>query len=602
MNEQYFKEEEFTKTFRPDLWKKVISFARPYTKFVVFLFAVMISVAVIDAIFPIMTKYAIDRLIIDKNPAFLMKFVGVFALLIILQSANVFLLIALAGKIDMWMCYDIRKAAFANLQSLSFSYFDKTPVGWIMARMTSDTERIADTFAWGFVDLIWGFTMMAAISGIMFYLNPKIAAAVLITVPLLVFVSFKFQKLILKSYRIVRKVNSRVTGSYNEGIMGAKTTKTLVRESENLSEFKHLTRKMFKASFTAALQSSIYLPIVLLLSSVGTAIAVIYGGFSVTAGLMTFGTMVAFISYSVRFFEPVQELARIFAEFQNAQASAERVMSLISVEPEIKDLPSLLLLNRSGKVQIQGDIEFKDVSFRYGNGPWIIKNFDFKVREGESVALVGETGSGKTTIVSLICRFYEPLKGKILIDGEDYKNIPLHTLQSAVGMMLQTPHLFSGTVLENIRYGDLEATENDITAAAENVYADRFIKKLEKGYETEVGEGGGFLSLGQRQLISLARALLSDPKILILDEATSSVDTETEKLIQTGIKKLMKGRTSIVIAHRLSTITSVDRIVFLEDGAIIEQGSHRKLMREKGRYFKLYKNQFIHEKELAYLG
>ncbi|MBN2363958.1 ABC transporter ATP-binding protein [candidate division WOR-3 bacterium] len=607
MNEYSFREEEFTKVFRPELWKKVLGFSKPYSKLVFFLFVVMIFVALIDAVFPLMTKYAIDRLIIARDFTFVVKFVLLYTILVLFQSVNVFLLIALAGRIDMWMCYDIRKSAFDKLQSLSFSYFDKTPVGWLMARMTSDVERIADTFAWGFVDLIWGLTMMTAISFIMFYLNWKIALSVLVTVPVLVYISFKFQKLILKSYRSVRKINSQITGSYNEGITGAKTTKTLVRETENLAEFKGLTGKMFKASFTAALRSSMYLPVVLFISSAGTAIAVIYGGTSVTAGFITYGTLVAFISYSIRFFEPVQELARIFAEFQNAQASAERVFSLLGVEPEIKDSPQVLAtqtdsMNLSSSNKIKGEVEFINVFFRYGTGYSILENFNFKVNEGESVALVGETGSGKTTIASLVCRFYEPVSGKILIDGKDYKEMSLHTLQSNIGVMLQTPHLFSGTISDNIRYGKLEAAENEIREAAHAVFADRFINKLDNGYRTEVGEGGGFLSVGQKQLISLARALLSDPKILILDEATSSVDTETEKLIQTGIKKLMHGRTSIIIAHRLSTITSVDRIVLIENGKILEQGTHGNLIKSRGRYYKLYKNQFIHEKELEYLG
>ncbi|MBN1149859.1 ABC transporter ATP-binding protein [candidate division WOR-3 bacterium] len=605
MNEYYFQEEEFTKGLSPALWKKILAFARPYAKFVALLFVVMISVAVIDAAFPLMTKYAIDKLVIEKDHAFLAPFVMTYVFLVIFQSVNVFLLISVAGKIDMWMCYDIRKSAFEKIQTLSFSYFDKTPVGWIIARMTSDIERIADTFAWGFVDLIWGFTMMSAISIIMLFLNWKIALFVFVTIPALVIISLKFQRLILKSYRSVRKTNSRITGAYNEGITGAKTTKTLVRESENLEEFRFLTKKMFRASFSAALRSSLYLPLVLLISSVGTAIAVIYGGKSVTVGLITYGTLVAFISYSIRFFEPVQDLARIFSEFQNAQASAERVFSLLGVKPEIFDTQEVLLKEAStsgNSDSVEGDIRFQDVSFGYGPGSWVLENFNFHVKKGESVALVGETGSGKTTIASLVCRFYEPISGKILIDGKDYKEMSLHKLQSSIGIMLQTPHLFSGTISNNIRYGKLNAEDDEVIRAAEAVFADKFILKMDKGFESEVGEGGGFLSVGQKQLISLARAVLSDPKILILDEATSSVDTETEKLIQIGIKKLMKGRTSIVIAHRLSTITSVDRIILLDHGKITEQGSHKELIKKGGRYFKLYKNQFIHEKEIEYLG
>jgi len=563
-----------------------------------------------------MTRNAIDNYITPGKLNGLYKFAVLYMTLIVVQTINVWLLIALAGKINMWMCYDIRRTGFDKLQSLSFSYYDRTPVGWIMARMTSDSERLGDTFAWGFVDLVWGITMMITISCIMIVMNWILALIVLCTVPILILISGKFQTMILKSYRKVRKTNSKITGAFNEGIMGAKTTKTLVRENENLSDFKNLTGDMFKSSFIAAVQSSLYLPVVILIGSIGSALAIWIGGNGVISGFLTYGTLVAFIAYTVRFFEPVQELARIFAEFQNAQASAERIFSMLDIEPEIKDSPGVVKMmkefenstddnisdNINAFPKIKGEIDFIDVSFAYKKGEKVLKNFNLKVKAGQSIAIVGETGSGKTTIVNLICRFYEPTSGKILIDGVDYKKRSIHWLQSNIGVMLQTPHLFSGTITDNIKYGKLDASNEEVIKIAKLVNADKFIVKLDKGYETEVGESGSLLSVGQKQLISFARAILADPKIFILDEATSSVDTETEKIIQKAVEKVLHGRTSFVIAHRLSTIRSADKILVIEKGKIKEEGSHHELIQKEGHYHRLYTNQFMEEREIEILG
>ena len=615
MEYEGFQEQEFTKTLKFDLWKKVFSYSKPYKYYLIGLFVVMLGVAVIDAVFPLMTRTAIDSYITPKNTDGLGRFALIYFVLVAVQSINVWLLIALAGKIDMWMCYDIRKQGFHKLQSLSFSYYDRTPIGWVMARMTSDSERLGDTFAWGFVDLVWGTTMMLSISVIMMVLNWKLALIVLVTVPLLVAVSGKFQTLILRSYRKVRKTNSKITGAFNEGIMGAKTTKTLVRENKNLSEFQNLTTNMFRYSFSAAVQSSLYLPLVILIGSAGSALAVWFGGNGVIGGVLTYGTLVAFIAYTVRFFEPVQELARIFAEFQNAQASAERIFSLLDVQPEIQDSPEVKLKLKKFKQQhpevvdphtkvfsgIKGDIEFKQVSFSYSQGEQVLDNFNLTVPAGQTVAIVGETGSGKSTIVNLICRFYEPTRGEILIDGLDYRLRSIHWLQNNIGVMMQSPHLFSGTIKENILYGKLNATDQQVIQAAKLVNADNFINSLDQGYDTEVGEGGSLLSVGQKQLISFARAILADPRIFILDEATSSVDTETEKLIQEAVNAVLKDRTSFVIAHRLSTIKTADRILVLDKGIIIEDGSHHQLIQNRGYYYRLYTNQFMEEKETQLL-
>lgn len=604
-----FKEETYNKHFDLVLWKKLLKFVKPHKKLMVQLALIMTSVGAVEATFPMLTKYAIDNYITRGTYEGIGKFGLFYGLMIALQIFNVWCLIAFAGKAETKICYDIRKAGFKHLQELSFSYFDKTPIGWIMARMTSDIQRLSDTLAWGLVDMVWGAVMMVFISAYMFYLNAKLALITMTVIPLLAVISIYFQKKILESYRTVRKTNSRITGAFNEGIMGAKTTKTLVSEERNLGEFKELTGEMYKSSVMAAILSSIYAPIVLTLGSIGTALALNFGGKRVISEVISYGTLAAFISYSIQFFEPVRELARVLAEMLSAQASAERVMSMIDSEAEVKDSPEVIekygdIFNpkKENWPKIKGNISFKNVSFQYKDGEKVLENFNIDIKAGESIALVGETGSGKSTIVNLACRFYEPTTGQVLIDGVDYRERSLLWLQSQLGYVLQTPHLFNGTISENIRYGRLEATDEEVVKAAKMVNAHDFIIELEKGYDTSVGEGGNRLSTGQKQLISLARAILADPKIFVLDEATSSVDTETEVIIQNAVNKLLEGRTSFIIAHRLSTIRSADRILVIHDGKLIEEGNHKTLINKRGYYYKLYTNQFMEEQEAVLLG
>lgn len=598
------KEQEYTKSVDFGLWKNLFQFIKPYKKKVIALIIVMIGSGGIDVIFPLMTKYAIDNYIVTGMLKGLWGFAAAYGGLVILQAINVYYLIKIAGEIELDLSYDIRKVGFKRLQELSFSYYDKTSVGWLMARMTSDVERLGATIAWSLVDLTWGATAMVGGLAAMLYMNWRLALITLIVVPFLAVASVYFQKKILHSYRIVRRTNSRITGAFNEGIMGAMTTKTLVREEENLKEFKDLTQEMYSSSVKAAVFSSIYFPVVITLGSIGTALALWFGGKAVLAQAIGFGTLSAFITYANQFFGPIRELARIIAEFQNAQASAERVMAMINTEPDIKDTPEVIEKygtefepKRENWEEIKGDISFKNVHFYYKEGEEVLEDFNLEVKRGESIALVGETGSGKSTIVNLLCRFYEPVKGQILIDGVDYRERSQLWLQSNIGYVLQAPHLFSGTVKENIRYGRLDATDEEIIEAAKMVNAHDFIMRMEHGYDSEVGEGGNRLSTGEKQLISFARAIIADPKILVLDEATSSIDTETEQIIQDAIGKLLKGRTSFIIAHRLSTIRSADRILVIKDGRMVEQGNHRELMRQRGYYYRLYTNQFRQEQE-----
>lgn len=592
-----------------NIWKDFFKYLKPYKLEFGILALMMICLGILDSIFPLMTKYAIDNFIEKNTLAGIEKFGFVYFSAVIVLALTVYLFISLAGKLETKMAYDIRKIGFEKLQLLPLSYYDDKAVGWLMARMTSDIGRLSETISWSLVDLAWGFSMMTAVTIAMIRLNFKLALITLSVIPILAIISFYFQKKILKAQRDVRKINSKITAAYNEDIQGAKTTKTLVREDINLQEFSEITTSMRDNSIRATVISSVYLPIILTLGSIGTALALNYGGKGVLLGAISYGTLVAFISYTAQFYEPVRQIAVIFAELQAAQASAERVFSLLNEVPAIIDSGEVKekygdLLNPKRELwpRIKGAIEFKNVSFSYKTGETILDNFNLKVKPGETIALVGETGSGKSTIVNLFCRFYEPTSGEILIDGINYKDMPQNWIHENLGYVLQAPHLFSGTIKENIKYGNLDATDEEIIAASKLVDAHSFIMDTEKGYDTEVGEGGGLLSTGQKQLISFARAVVRNPRLFVLDEATSSIDTETEKIIQDAIHKVLDGRTSFVIAHRLSTIRNADRILVIRNGKIEEAGNHKELIKKKGYYYNLYTNQFIEEKSMDVLG
>ncbi|TVQ21508.1 MAG: ABC transporter ATP-binding protein [Spirochaetaceae bacterium] len=597
-----FEEHDYSAQFDPQLWRKLLRFAKSYKKHMIALAVVMAMVALVDAVFPQMNRIAIDRFIVPATTEGIGRFVLGYAALVIIQSCNVFALIMLAGRIEVGIVHDLREVGFRRLQELSFSYYDRTPVGWIMARMTSDAQRLGDTISWGLVDIAWGGSMMIAIGAFMLSMNARLGLIVLAVMPPLIVASLYFQKRILAANRDVRKTNSRISGAYNEGIGGAKTTKTLVQEEANLAEFAKLTSRMREASIRTAVFSALYLPIVLTLGSIGTGLALWVGGSGVVFGTITYGTLVAFVGYTVQFFEPVRELARVISELQAAQASAERLMTLVETEPEIQDTPEVIARygnsfepKRHNWEQASGRIDFVDVGFKYKDGEEVLKDFNLTVPHGQTVALVGETGSGKSTIVNLACRFYEPTSGQVLIDGRDYRDRSILWHESHLGYVLQQPHLFSGTIRDNIRYGRLDATDEQIEAAAKMVNAHGFITKMEHGYDSEVGEGGNLLSTGEKQLISFARAIIADPVFFVFDEATSSVDTETEQLIQDAVQKVLQGRTSFIIAHRLSTIRRADRILVIEEGRVIEDGNHHDLLAARGKYYHLYTSQFLEE-------
>jgi len=592
--EDYFEEEDFNTRFSGQTVTRILYQVVPYWPMVLGFLLLVVLITISDSIFTYFGKQLVDDAILPDDPAALRSILTNYALLSIVSAAIVFGFIYITALLGEKVRYDLRRKLFDHLQRLSFSYFDKTPVGWIMSRVTSDTERIADLVTWGLLDITWGITSLIVAAIFMLTINWRLAILVMLTIPVLVGVAVYFRRLILVQFREVRRINSRITGAYNENIQGVRVTKSLAREEQDLRDFQGLTGLMFQASYRANVLSALFLPMVQLISAVGVALVIWYGGILALRGETTVGQIQAFIGYVTFMIWPVQEMARVFAQMQQSIASGERVFSLLDAVPDVRDKPDAL-----ETAHLVGDILFDDVTFYYEKGKSVLENFNLRVRPGETIALVGPTGGGKSTIVNLLCRFYEPKEGRILFGEHDYTNLTQHAIQSRIGMVLQTPHLFSGTVRENLRYGRLDATDDELVDAARLAGAHDFIVTLENGYDEQVGEGGSKLSVGQKQLISLARAILADPDLFIMDEATSSVDTLTEALIQRGMETMMEGRTSFVIAHRLSTIRRASRILVIEGGRIAEMGTHAELIRAGGHYYNLYTRQFRREREVA---
>jgi ATP-binding cassette subfamily B protein len=611
MTQAAHEREELPEGLDLHLWKRIYQLAMPHKRTLIALVSTSMLLAATDATMTLVPKFVIDTLRGQSATESIWPWMWMYAALMLMFSGCVWAFICFAGKIATHVSHDIRQAGFEKLQDLSFSYYDNRPAGWLMARMTSDCNKLSRILAWGTLEMVWGSCFTIGLVTIMLVVDWQLALVVLSVVPALAWVSVIFQRKILTSSRRVRKNNSEITAGFNESISGVRTTKTLVRERANFSEFQHLTATMQANSVRNALYTAMYLPFVITLGAVGTGLALWRGGVDVLGGGMTLGSLVLFINCSAQLVMPIQELAQMFAELQAARAAGERVLELLDTEPEIQDSPEVraaidehteaarsdpAMAEDGGRARID-TVEFRHVSFEYVPGEPVLEDFSLRVGEGETIALVGPTGGGKSTIVSLLCRFYEPTSGKILLDGVDYRKRSLHWLQSNLGIVLQSPHLFSGTVRENIAYGRPNAAEEEIRRAAKLVDAHEFITELENGYDTEVGEGGGKLSTGQKQLISFARAVLADPEIFVMDEATSSVDTETEQQIQTGIAEVLKGRISFVIAHRLSTIRRADRILVIHDGRIAECGTHRELIAAGGEYYQLYTHQFSEERQ-----
>ncbi len=589
-----------TSSLNISLWKKILALLWIHKKTIFVLYGFMIALAIGDVLFPLLNRFAIDEFIIgNRSTNYIPYFIGVYGTLVVVQSVVVYGFIRTAGKIETAFAYDVRQKAFKKLQELSFSYYDKTPSGWIMTRMTSDIQRLSDILSWGLMDMVWGLSLMFGISVVMLIINWQMALIILMVIPFLAMVSMYFQKRILLTYRDVRKVNSKITNDFSENILGAKTSKSMAIEDIHFANFTKNTSTMKERSIKAALLSALFMPIVMGLGSLSSAGLLVYGGQQVLVAGLGFGTLMLYTQYVSHFFEPLRNIARLLAELQLAQASAERVLSLLSSEPDVVD--SQQVINQYGTLlepkkenypTMVGNVKFKDVTFYYNQAEPVLTKFNLQVKAGQTIALVGETGSGKSTIVNLLCRFYEPKEGVIEIDGVNIQQRSLGWLHSNLGYVLQDPHLFIGTIKENIAYSKPDASEQDIIDAAKIVNAHDFIMKMEHGYDSDVGEGGSRLSTGEKQLISFARAVLANPALFVLDEATASIDTENERVIQDAISNVLKDRTAFVVAHRLSTIVSADVIVVIDHGKIIEKGTHHELMANKQQYYRLYTNQF----------
>ena len=605
-----YEEQEFHQKLDLSAWKRMFRFVQPYRKNFMLVIALILFSALVDIVLPLFQRYAVNTFIQQKTLEGLGSFALAYVGIIAVQTVGVIFFSYQSMYVEMNVNKDLKRAVFTHLQTLSFSYYNVTPVGYLLSRVMSDTNRISGMIAWGMIDILWALAYVVGVLGAMFALDAKLALVVSTVVPFIALLTWYFQSRMLSYNRKIRRINSHITGAFNEGIVGAKTSKTLVIEDRNFEEFSRTTDEMYRFTIKNARLSGVYISTIVFFSAVATALVLVKGGYLVMEDAMALGTLSAFTTYAVGIFEPIQQLARHFADVISLQANIERVTDLLDREPDIVDTPEVVEKygdfmepKQENWEEIRGDIEFRDVSFRYPDGQEnVLEHFNLKIPAGTNVAIVGETGAGKSTLVNLACRFFEPTQGQILIDGRDYRERSQLWLHSNIGYVLQSPHLFSGSVMENIRYGRLEATDEEVIAAAKSVSADLVVDKLEQGYNSDVGESGDRLSTGEKQLISFARAVLADPRIFVLDEATSSIDTQTEQLIQNAIAHLLQGRTSFVIAHRLSTIRQADLIVVVKDGKITEQGTHAQLMGQRGYYFTLYSKQFEEEAAMRTLG
>jgi ATP-binding cassette, subfamily B, bacterial len=586
-------------------WKRVIDIVFQNKSHLVKLGLFMAGITILDIIFPQLNRYAIDVFFIEKNMETLIPFVIVSVFVASGFGLLVWAFIKQAILIEATVSHELRRQAFDNLQRLSFSYFDKTPQGWVMARMTSDASRLSEVISWGLLDMLWALFSMVFITVALLATNIRLGLIIVTIIPIMFLISQFFRKRILTQERLSKKHNSHVTAQFSEAFLGAKTTKSLVIETENFTDFYQSTGNLKRAGIKSIMLSAVYTSLLLVIAYVAVSVTMVTGSIAVLDQIITVGTLQLIIAYTINFFEPMLVISEKIADLQNAQASAERIVELIETQPEIVDKKeveetygTLLHTKKDNWEMIQGQVSFKDLTFYYKEDEIILDHFNLEVKKGQSVALVGHTGSGKTTLINLLSRFYEPKSGSIEIDEKDYRDRSLQWLHQQLGYVLQSPQLFSTSIKENILYGRLDATDEEVIEASKAIGLHPFIMTLEKGYDSEVGEGGNLLSIGQKQLISFARALIANPRILILDEATSSIDSESELIIQKATKTILKDRTSFIVAHRLSTIVEADIIVMLEMGKIIEKGTHEELIAKKGHYYQLYKNQFFSQQGL----
>lgn len=556
--------------------------------------------AVLLAFWPLLTKFIIDNYIYKNDVDNFPKFIMLMLLFVVMISLTELSYCFMAGKFEKKVILYLRSETFLKTQKLSAKYMDTHQVGWMVSRLVHDTMSIKESVAWNLFDMADSISRLAIIFITMFVLNAKLSLYVLASMPFIAAFTYIFQDKMMKAQKEIKAASSDLTSKLNEDIQGQKTIKTLLREKENLEEFKEISKRYERRSKHSVTLQSLYIPSLTFLGSIATAFILKDGGVAAIAGTLTVGTLFAMVQYSTEIYEPIRQVASVLKELISMQASMDRVNSILEADVDVYDTKEIeaiygdaLDAPKKSLPAMKGEIEFKDVYFAYKDDDYILKDFSLKIKDGERLALVGETGGGKSTIINIASRFYEPTKGEVFIDGINYKEMPLKWVQMNLGYVLQTPYLFRGSIRENILYGRDDATEEEMLRAAEVVGLDEIVKSFKDGYDTDVGEGGGKLSQGEKQLVSFARALIKDPAILILDEATSSVDTYQEKRIQDAIEKLLEGRTSITVAHRLSTIVTSDRILYIHQGRIAEMGTHKELIAKKGMYYNLYRKQYI---------
>lgn len=565
-----------------NVFKDLIKFYKiEYKKLYMLMFVVVIS-GILQAVVPLSIKLLTDDFITKQNlKGFIIAGIGFFSLVII-STLAIYSFYVFGGKLEYQVSKEIRRSVFERIEKFSLTNIKKYETGELISRLTSDVQKLSEVFSWGVIDACHSIIVLLISISIMLYLSYTLTLMLFLILPAIYIVTVIFQKNILKFQRKVRDYNSKIIRSYTESLSYIKTIKALGIEDKKKKEFKAYNEKYRKYNLLSILISAIFVPTVMFVASIGVGFAFNFSSISVMRNVMTYGAFLSFLTYSFQIFEPFKMLAQIFTDLKSAQASAERVFQILYEEDEI-------LEEEESDLDFEGNIKFENVSFHYfDDDKLILKDFNFEIKNGESVAFIGSTGSGKSTIVNLICKFYNPTSGGIYLDGINYRNIDKTCLYNNLGYVLQQPQLFSISIKENIKFGNENATDEEILKVCNLLGIDEFISKLPNGIDTVIGETGYNISGGQKQLISFARALIKNPKLLVLDEATSSIDTETEKIIQNKMKDILKGKTSIIVAHRLSTIKHCDKIVLIENGNILEQGTHLELLDKKGIYYKMY--------------
>ena len=580
-------------------WKQLLPIVLRYRRPLVVIIVTNMLLAIIDLLYPLLQSRAVDRFIVAGT---LQGFGGYLGQYVALMTVEIVLLVAYfksCMKVEMCAGRDLKEACFVNLQKLSLDYYNVTSAGHSLSRVMSDTAKIAEATAWTFPNILWALAYIPGVYTVLLMLDARLALTMIVLAPLVAGFTVYFQRRLIALNREVRAQHSRITSGYNEGIMGAKTSKTLALEDRLCREFEEVTAKSARAGIAHGRMRAIYVPLIVLCGTLAASATLGLGGKLVLGGRLSLGVLSAIMTYALSLFQLFRQTATFISGMVSLQANVERVADLISRQPTVVDRPEVLekygdcfAPKKENWEPMRGEVDFDDVSFHYTEGgEEVLSHVSVHVPAGGTVALVGETGAGKSTMVNLVCRFFEPTGGRVLIDGRDVQERSQLWLHSHIGYVLQEPHLFSGTIRENIRYGRPEATDAEVEEAARAVNADKIAAKLPKGYDTDVGECGDKLSTGEKQLISFARAIIARPAIFVLDEATSSVDTATEQLIQQATKTLMEHTTSFVIAHRLSTIRQADMILVVEHGEIVERGTHEELLARGGAYYELYTTQ-----------